>query len=140
MNRERLQRLKRILNVEHTFGFSMAAWFCGEQGENFEVVPRDGTTKWADIEPRNFCGTSACALGTAALDPQFRREGLRLSAHLDSSGRVGAVAVTYRGRADFDAAEAFFGLSSRDAHELFGPSGLRAPQVVAKIDALLARS
>lgn len=140
MNVERLQRLKRLLLAEKAWNFDMHSWFDASPGTHFNLTPRDGTSEWADIEPHNFCGTAACALGTAALDPQFQAEGLRLIAKLDQFGDFDGVQPSYRDKVLFEAAQAFFGITYNQAYNLFGLSSLEAPQVAEKIDALLAGS
>lgn len=140
MKIERLQRLKRLLLAEKVWNFNMRSWFDAQPGMHFNWTPRDGTSYWADVEPHNFCGTAACALGTAALDPQFQDEGLRLVAKLNAQGELDGIQPSYRGRVAFAAAQEFFGLSYNQAQDLFGLSSLKASQVAAKIDALLAGS
>lgn len=56
------------------------------------------------------CGTAACAIGHATLIPEFQEEGFQRF----WSG------VKYKGAVSWDAVEAFFEISSSEAHWLFG--------------------
>lgn len=67
------------------------------------------------------CGFAACALGWAALDPEFRRAGLLFVVDTDSNFVIEAE-VEYRGLTADEAGAAFFGLTSDEAALLFVPS------------------
>lgn len=150
MNRERLEHLIVVLEgvKKARQGFYMGAWAVGSGVVNLE----EATGK---LEP---CGSACCAMGYAALDPVFMKEGLRLRPKFSSK------AEPFSGLADFnafvaadhfreaeplfeglkqmDAAEAFFDLSENDAYSLFSPEGYRKSKVtptmvITKIRALL---
>lgn len=63
---------------------------------------------WGERKPK--CGTVACALGWAARDKGFRKEGL----HLDGGGLP-----TFNGEFGSAAGREFFNLSIGDADDLF---------------------
>lgn len=79
------------------------------------------------------CGTAACALGEACFVPELRAEGLRLTHDVGSY-----MVPVFKGEwVGFDAAMKLFGLSSDEAHDLFGidsywPRRLATPGNVAK--------
>jgi hypothetical protein len=124
MNRERLQHLKAILervdqaepDMDARPGFDMQTW---------------------------HCGTSACALGHACLDPKFRAEGLHLG--------DGALPM-FEGAKGFVAGAEFFGISYRESKHLFGPTKYSIPtrsgpngkimprDVIRRIDILMDRT
>ena len=77
-------------------------------------------------EEQNYCGTSACALGWAALNPEFNKLGLKMEwyrtvySDLKETQRfIGS--VVYKGDSDFDAAAEFFGIDDESANYLFDP-------------------
>ena len=93
MNKERLLRLARDIlpNVPE---------------ENFDL----GTWK---------CGTSACAVGWAAADPQFNEEGFKLDKQ--SKGPLASFIFMpwYEGLGGWSAVEKFFGIDFDQAQNLF---------------------
>lgn len=86
---------------------------------------------------KNFCGTSACALGTAALIPKFKREGLRidwLELEEDADGnKIYDANVLYGRHEGEHAGAAFFGLTREEAHALFLDTGASRSDTVAKL-------
>ena len=77
------------------------------------------------------CGTSACAAGSAGLDPWFRSQGFKsVKSHQNVEYRVNG--FTYTG---FGATEEFFGITDRDAGRLFDPAEYSA-NVVTEQDVL----
>ena len=94
------------------------------------------------------CGTSGCAIGWSAMDPWFKRRGLKLELDEDtmdnraylypSRSLVPAIYMpVYRGKEEFPAVADFFGISIDTADQLFMPrqeDGLnRRPAVIARI-------
>jgi hypothetical protein len=74
---------------------------------------------------RNFCGTTACAMGLAASLPEFNREGLKLrTVKYDATLAYTFIADDHApdGGDEFSMAERFFGLDRSDACELFSPT------------------
>lgn len=128
MNLHRLDILLDILkNMEDEKSFSMNAWF------RAKYVGRPNT-----------CGTVACAIGHAALDPRMQAEGLYLTVAvaapmtparqqridtieqfntLRRAGETRPYSATpnYKHLTDFDAAAEFFGVSLEWAGYLFSP-------------------
>lgn len=100
MNRERLEKLVDLLLTIRREEFNIYTW---------------------------YCGTAACALGWAAKDPQFNREGLylcslsltRAEGQIDS---IGPLCPVYKGAFGFGAAEKFFEISADTARHLFDGS------------------
>lgn len=138
MNITRMKRfeklLRRIKPVNGHRKFDMGSWFSATLSgpPKFTVNPRNGT-----CEVEHACGTSACALGHAALDPVFQRAGLRLFVCDETEGMP-----KYKGETDFDAGAAFFGLSYAQSDWLFNPVGYintNDPKVVAKRVAYLLK-
>lgn len=76
-------------------------------------------------EEKNFCGTTACALGTAAMIPEFKRAGLRMewqdetAEYMDDGNQEWVANVKFGKKTDILAGAAFFGLSKQDAVGLF---------------------
>lgn len=62
------------------------------------------------------CGTRACAAGHAALDPWFRRRGLKLVKLNDPRATH---EPSYEGKTGFDALALFFDLDAEAADEIF---------------------
>ncbi len=75
------------------------------------------------IPTKLTCATSACAVGTAMLLPQFRKLGLK--AEMDP-GYYGLMRPVFRGEKDFKAVEKFFGIERAQALYLFDPSEYHA--------------
>jgi hypothetical protein len=66
------------------------------------------------------CGTTACALGWASLDPTFNKEGLNLELGPNYWGETAWI-PTYNGSTMYDAGARFFDLFLDEAQELFDP-------------------
>lgn len=90
MNRERLQQMVTMLRelpATHHIGFDLETW---------------------------HCGTSACAVGHACINPEFRAQGLDL--YVNTKG----VAIPqYANLTGWDAVEDFFDLGMGDCERLF---------------------
>ena len=93
MNKERLLRLARDIlpNVPE---------------ENFKMIT------WK-------CGTSACAVGWAASDPQFNEEGFELDKHCEGPLAIFMFTPWYEGIGGWSAVENFFGIDFDHAQYLF---------------------
>jgi len=113
MNPKQKARLRKLadylskLKPDAHRKFDMRTWF-ETTIEKIKVNPKTGVCT-------TVCGTSACALGHAALIPEFQKAGLRLVVNREGDGHV-----RYRGYEGTVAAEHFFGLMSWDADLLFG--------------------
>lgn len=84
MNRERLMHLRDILAIPAGDVYpplDMGSW----------VAPKWDPAASHDIDvggPTHFCGTTACALGRAAFDPEFQKQGLQVWSREDKRGYV----------------------------------------------------
>lgn len=90
-------------------------------------------------QEHNYCGTSACALGWAAMDKKFQADGLKMRwSIIDLSDEFNdrehwRAEVTYR-RCDGDLAGAkFFGLSYTEAATLFLDTEQTRAQVITRL-------
>ncbi len=105
MNIERLQHLITVLENVPAERFDLAEW---------------------------QCGTTACAVGWAALDPVFNKQGLRLT-----EGPYGNPRPEYENDVNWPAVVGFFDLGYEDTIELFAdysyPEGATAQDVIARI-------
>ena len=138
MNVARLQDLERELRhptVTAKHDFYMGSWYAATAPRFAEPALRvDPKTGKCDIvvpkkPKRHLCSSSACALGTAALMPKFRRLGLKLV--IDGSDQdEDSDALTLRcyghveyksGNNSYDAAAAFFDIHRDTSVLLFSP-------------------
>ena len=73
----------------------------------------------------NHCGTSACALGWAGLNPKFNSLGLvsrwETEYNADETKLESSLTITCRGHEGFSAGAVFFGLAHGAAEHLFDP-------------------
>jgi hypothetical protein len=95
-----------------------------------EKLPDDNFDmgQWGEHEGRhkpkqdNYCGTVACVLGWASLDPGLRRQGLKglwtHSRYYDNT-ISSSLSVEFDGLRDADAGKEFFGLSDEEKIQLF---------------------
>jgi hypothetical protein len=132
----RLRKLADILeNLRRGRRFSMGTW--GVHGP--EHHPDENCC----------CGTTACALGHAAMDPGFRRCGLRLEwglslgweRYYDGAGYAANVVLKIKGRDElrgFDAGAEFFGLTQEEASFVFRAVNDTKRTVIRKLRALAA--
>jgi len=117
MNRERLERLRGLLiddaANEKGVTFNLQTWTAkwdheaetSKNGVPFETLEMN-------------CGTSACAMGLAMLDPVFQSEGLQH--RLDVSFRP-MIVPFYMGYSEYEAGAKFFEITGDAAEWLFGP-------------------
>lgn len=93
LNRERLTRLATKLLAHHDNGvrFNLRRWVL------------------KDCYEPSWCGTSACAVGLACLDPEFNAEGLVL----------GGEFPRFLHHVGWEAVNAFFGLTYQQSEHLF---------------------
>ena len=79
----------------------------------------ESTFDMSDWVVRNECGTVCCALGWAAQDPEFIKQGLTLT-----NSRPGYdTKPVYGDCSGYAAAQEFFDISVRDSYQLFsGPT------------------
>lgn len=89
-------------------------------------------------EARNHCGTEACALGWAGLDPGFRRSGLVGS--WDKIGDAAWLNVRCGPVEGVTAGAAFFGLTGGEAFRLFNGHTRRRRETVIALIRKLAKT
>lgn len=118
-HKARLVKLFHLILAAPTVHFNMNAWRYDKKRKSNEV-PNE-----AIIEHK--CGTTACALGWAAADPEFNRSGLRFDEFTPEfkSKHTGSR------HSGFDAGT-FFGLMYRESHDLFNVTDKRNPQAMQK--------
>lgn len=109
MNKERLLHLIEVLESNHETTFDMDSW-------GADLLFRDNERS----EVKFDCGFSACALGHAALDPEFISQGLKLDFNDGARGCNGT--IVFQDHIDFKAGEIFFDISEEEAIFLFDPS------------------
>lgn len=120
MNKERLLKLAEVLETD---SHGRILTVPGNGKVEFDM----GLVLWTDRDPKEHkCGTSACAMGYAALHPWFIKRGLyAVGENVKVKGRTVC--------SSFDAAEYFFSISSHQSSELFGGhNGNETPKQVAK--------
>ncbi len=124
----RLRRLAEIVREKQAVGTLEMSSFGVHDGDH---VP----------EEDNFCGTRACALGWAALDPAFQAEGLS-GVWEESAFGTFWLRVEYRGWFStplfFAAGTRFFGLTRNEAAALFSGE-FPGEYVPAEIDRLVTK-
>lgn len=123
MKVKRLQHLRKLMLATPPTRFDMNYW-------------------GRDEEP---CGTTCCALGTAALDPEFVQQGLVGTWHGPKGNK--SLEVLFGDEEGTDAGAKFFGISDEKATYLFMPSAyatycygenrVKPDDVVRHIDNLL---
>ena len=104
-----LQRLHRLVEIlvkvrDEARPLNMDYWVGSEE------TPDDIHIPSLDV-PVHECGTASCALGWAARDPDFNKQGLHF---FDLSTR-------YDDCVGYNAGREFFGLTWDEAYELFDP-------------------
>jgi hypothetical protein len=120
MKKDRLERLAKELRnfarrKKTNLKFDLGSWVDTTDDYRHEdptVVARGA------LNADNYCGTTACACGLAALIPEFNKKGFKLQ--LDTWGDLAT--ITYKDWEGFAAAEEFFGLTDREAAFVFHPS------------------
>lgn len=133
-NRTRLGRLRKLADmldgITDKAHFDMGHW-ATHDGEGQPHLNSDGSFG---------CGTSACALGYAAMHPAFRRAGLRLVANKGwNADEQPFIPMVDALRAE-NAGAKFFGIDEEEADDLFLPGRYRyehgdrkiTPKMVAK--------
>lgn len=134
MNRKRMELMKTLLlelkqSMPANQLFNLHSWAFGLRGSDTgrEVLSDEVMTKSnGQPIPEDFCGTCACAVGSAALDPRFNEEGLWLACRAPGYTTHDTSPV-YLSEGDvddegWDAVMNFFDLSYDHAEWLFMPS------------------
>lgn len=102
MNKERLLKLAAILDKVPRKHFDIQTYFHG------------------DVAQPHQCGTTACAMGYAALDRGFKRAGLKL---VKREYNAGEYTVRYGIDEGVTVAKKFFQIDYNEADSLFGGMG-----------------
>lgn len=114
--RERLRKLARMLvaDSKRKKGIQFDLNTVGEASGNV-INSFDSEDDWT---PGLNCGTTACAMGLAAISGEFKRAGLTYEV---SGGFIGTV---YKGNtcSYIHAATKTFGLTNQEAYNLFSPN------------------
>ena len=134
MKTERLSHLAIVMRGVKPADYNQGTWFDGEV-DTIRANSQEDPLVANSIIPEGFCGTAACVLGHAAVDPTFRKEGLfvRLwSPHEESNvGRQDIIYIDPESDEsddgfgpvefeDYEAGMEFFGLTETQASALFG--------------------
>lgn len=133
MHVERLRKLEQLLRDdaknEKGVKFNLAVWASPSQ-----TTPGLGgyaREKWVDkVEPSVSCGTTACALGLAAISGVFKDEGLdyrvyEAGSEVDENGvkrQLFILEPDHGGHSGFEAGQSFFDLTYSQSHFLFDPA------------------
>lgn len=146
MNVERLRKLQaelRAFRKTKKLEFNMDHWFQGKLSE-----PTGEFTSFGYKLPENICSTAACALGLAAMMPEFEKAGLKLRVYGRDRFLAGGVEYDHEGCSyqDDEAGAWFFGLTKDEAEALFLPGSygrssnprITPKQVAKRIDAIIA--
>jgi len=135
MNRDRLELLAEALERVQTKKFNMIRWGISGLGVDHITPELFKKDKGRDIE--KHCGTSACALGTAAVTPALAELGLQLVRSCDSSNFYDVQYTDKDGitHLNFCAGEVFFGLTDIESNWLFCPLHYRRSRSSTKIPA-----
>jgi len=138
MNIERLTKLAELLDkvALERRPFNLSVWVHKTQDLCFMDVKDTAVASGLseDEVEHHECGTVACAVGYACLDPWFNEQGLRAYEDLPS----------YRYSSGWDAVEDFFGIYYEEARHLFSPDSYtgeeetRAEEVAARIREFIA--
>lgn len=111
MNFKRLKQLKHMMENHDTI-FASKGREQQRDGKNKKVKLKFSIHHW-------HCGTSACALGSAALYPPFVRQGLKLNANRTFPVLVGE--DNQSGWCGYEAGSVFFDLTEDESYFLFHP-------------------
>lgn len=125
-------RLKRLKVLRHmlknhdkifkTVKFRMNTWNRALEEDRFNIKAIENGS----------CKTSACALGSAALYPPFKKLGLRFE--------PGEIAPCYKGHTWEEAGARFFGIKSYESAYLFTDNlRLTRVQVIKRVDSLIKK-
>lgn len=136
---ERLAHLADVLEYDADdasgMNFHLSSWIAPSDSQVETAISMKGFGHVQDLDDRGRnCGTTGCAVGLACLLPEFREEGLSAVYNSYLDGLV----PTFSKFAGFDAVTMFFGISARDAQDLFHSDsyriwkGAEAERAVAK--------
>lgn len=127
MNVERLKALSNLLRADAAnpkgAKFDLAAWSGyddghGNNNHNYVLDRKGKPTK----TPTMSCDTFVCALGLAALDPEFNKAGLNFTVMPRQRGDTAWMVPEFNGSTGMEAGALFFEISVNDSQYLFDPS------------------
>lgn len=93
-------------------GFDLGVWIHTDE----DYIKLDDEGQLLPV-PEDFCGSSACVLGHAALMPELNRHGLHIV--MQEYDPLIPDGIGFGGHEDFYAGKEFFGLTDFEAHALF---------------------
>ena len=147
--KERLKHLKKIVKkiakeTKKKKNMNMGNYLTmGKANKHIEDVEalnewKNTTHKAVDFIPEDWCNTTACLGGHAAIDPVFMEQGLcaYFTCYNDTSNEAYGE-IVYRGKIDDDALECFFGLTGEEENHLFGNRRFEENLWLEKIDTIL---
>jgi hypothetical protein len=122
---ERMRRMSALLRKDAAnpkgVKFDLGSW---AEPADFDV---GAAWRWQNagnapvaFTPAVSCNTQACAFGLAAISGEFAVEGLGYEVKGMAGGPM-RLLPTYQGETDFNAAEAFFGITHDEALYFFDP-------------------
>jgi hypothetical protein len=123
MNIDRMTRLGNLLERDAVnpkgVSFNLRSWASNPKKPVRQAFPLTGKP-----EIKVDCGTQACAFGLAAISGEFAADGLGYRIVPGDAWLIneyGMLQPTYEDLVEYDAAKAFFGLTSNEAMFLFDP-------------------
>lgn len=131
MHTQRLSALADFLDTVPAENFNIDTW-ASTKGSRYmresavEKLFTETAEHWdarelrveTNVDGALECGTAACAVGWAAINPEFRAQGFTLKREPGASH----LQPSYGGRSGWSAVDAFFELSGKDADILFSGS------------------
>ena len=131
MNKRRLLKLADLLEADAKnkkgIKFDLGTWGYTEASNPFADDAPD---------PAVSCGTTACAMGLAAISGAFKRQGLKATISQRPTGKY--IAVRLGRREGLSAATKLFGITMRVSEWLFLESGYRTDINGAKGERVVA--
>jgi hypothetical protein len=136
VNKERLLKLAKYLNslkITPEVKYDQNNWgVMNFKPSELKVGPK------CEVK-EGFCKTSACALGHAALMPEFQRLGLHVEwreGYSTNGTRTYNASIRLKGSDETDefrVGAKFFGLSEHQAHIIFGSGSMNSKEKAAQI-------
>lgn len=140
-NIRRLKSLRDFLGTVPKERFNLKTW-CEMPapneliGSTYSDIPQrvlDNTFSSSNKVKTSSCGTTACALGWAAVKPSFRKAGLKFAdAHVDGEGKLYGT-VYYDYKYGFEAGGTFFGIDEVTSRYLFDPEEYHAKKTIGEV-------
>ena len=127
---DRLTRLNKLIEILdlHIKARKKPAKLNGKSAffeMNYWQIIRDPSNQYTTDDT---CHTSACALGSCAMNPWFKRRGLKLVPD-GANSEITAKVAFKDGTENYNAAETFFGITYAEAEWIFYPDEYTAPNI-----------